>query len=232
MTAGPRHEIEVRGPWTDDEVVRLTELWAVEPPIGTAEIARRLNRPKNAIVGKAHRLDLPARPSPIKPRGSGAAPHKRPSTGNPMGRPLSTTPDERERVKLLHAAGRSDTAIAQTIGIGRYTVGRILGPHFIRANVAKAPAAPKPAPVAAPKSEAPSEPSEPPEPPEPPRPPPPPRAAKPCLYPINGRPTSGGRPTYFDCGEPITRGSFCEEHARLCYSKISVRARTDEYETA
>jgi GcrA cell cycle regulator len=38
---------------------------------------------KNAIVGKAHRLDLPARPSPIRKQddaGSPAAPRRKPST--------------------------------------------------------------------------------------------------------------------------------------------------------
>lgn len=34
----------------------------------TGEIGRRMNLTKNAIVGRAHRLDLPARPSPIKGR--------------------------------------------------------------------------------------------------------------------------------------------------------------------
>jgi GcrA cell cycle regulator len=35
----------------------------------TAEIGRRMGVSKNAVVGKAHRLDLPARPSPVR-RGS------------------------------------------------------------------------------------------------------------------------------------------------------------------
>jgi GcrA cell cycle regulator len=228
MTAGPRREIDEKGPWTDDEIIRLRELWDTVPQIGTAEIARRLNRSKNAIVGKAHRLDLAARPSPIRYGGKAdGATVKQP---RPMGRPLSTTPDERERVKLLHAAGRSDTAIAESLGIGRYTVTRILGPRFVRTPAPKVVATPKPAqaPAPAPKPEMPPEPAPPPI----PRPPAPPRAARPCLYPINGAPTSSGRPTYLDCGEPIERGSFCAEHARLCYSKAPVRARADEYETA
>ena len=32
----------------------------------TAEIGRRMDTTKNAVVGKAHRLQLPARPSPIR----------------------------------------------------------------------------------------------------------------------------------------------------------------------
>jgi len=49
--------------WTDDAIARLRTLWA--EGLSTAEIGRRLGVSKNAIVGKAHRLNLPARPSPI-----------------------------------------------------------------------------------------------------------------------------------------------------------------------
>ena len=50
--------------WNETTIVRLRELWTEGH--STAEIGRRLGVSKNAVVGKAHRLDLPARPSPIK----------------------------------------------------------------------------------------------------------------------------------------------------------------------
>jgi GcrA cell cycle regulator len=50
--------------WTDDAIIRLRSLW--DEGLSTAEIGRRLGISKNAVVGKAHRLDLPARPSPIR----------------------------------------------------------------------------------------------------------------------------------------------------------------------
>jgi GcrA cell cycle regulator len=50
--------------WTEGTIVRLRELW--DEGHSTAEIGRRLGFSKNAIVGKAHRLDLSARPSPIR----------------------------------------------------------------------------------------------------------------------------------------------------------------------
>lgn len=50
--------------WTDEVINQLRGLWAEGH--STAEIGRRLGVTKNAIVGKAHRLDLPARPSPIR----------------------------------------------------------------------------------------------------------------------------------------------------------------------
>jgi GcrA cell cycle regulator len=54
--------------WTDVTITSLRELWAEGH--STAEIGRRMGVSKNAIVGKAHRLDLPARPSPIRKQGS------------------------------------------------------------------------------------------------------------------------------------------------------------------
>ncbi|HUB48226.1 MAG TPA: GcrA family cell cycle regulator [Acetobacteraceae bacterium] len=50
--------------WNDVVIGRLRSLW--EEGHSTAEIGRRLGVSKNAVVGKAHRLDLPDRPSPIR----------------------------------------------------------------------------------------------------------------------------------------------------------------------
>ena len=50
--------------WDEETIHHLRDLWA--QGLSTAEIGRRLNVSKNAIVGKAHRLDLDARPSPIR----------------------------------------------------------------------------------------------------------------------------------------------------------------------
>jgi GcrA cell cycle regulator len=61
--------------WSDEIIARLRALW--DEGHSTAEIGRRLGVSKNAVVGKAHRLDLPARPSPIRRDGSGAAPRVR-----------------------------------------------------------------------------------------------------------------------------------------------------------
>ena len=55
--------------WNDSTVQRLRALWAEGH--STAEIGRRLGVSKNAVVGKSHRLDLTARPSPIKAPGCG-----------------------------------------------------------------------------------------------------------------------------------------------------------------
>ncbi len=50
--------------WTNEAIARLKQLWA--EGLSTAEIGRRMGVSKNAIVGKAHRLMLESRPSPIR----------------------------------------------------------------------------------------------------------------------------------------------------------------------
>ena len=49
--------------WNEDTIARIRALW--DEGLSTAEIGRRMGITKNAVVGKAHRLNLPARPSPI-----------------------------------------------------------------------------------------------------------------------------------------------------------------------
>ena len=66
--------------WDDETIRQLRALWAEGH--STAEIGRRLGVSKNAIVGKAHRLELDARPSPIrressKPEGERPVPFTR-----------------------------------------------------------------------------------------------------------------------------------------------------------
>lgn len=53
--------------WNEEAIARLKALWAEGH--STAEIGRRMGVSKNAVVGKAHRLNLPARPSPIRREG-------------------------------------------------------------------------------------------------------------------------------------------------------------------
>lgn len=50
--------------WTEERIEKLSELWSQE--LSTAEIGKILGITKNAVVGKAHRLGLPKRQSPIR----------------------------------------------------------------------------------------------------------------------------------------------------------------------
>ena len=50
--------------WTTEKIKQLKKLWSKGK--STVEIGRELGISKNAVVGKVHRLELNARPSPIK----------------------------------------------------------------------------------------------------------------------------------------------------------------------
>ena len=58
------------GEWNESTVARLRVFWA--EGLSAAKIGKQLNISKNAIVGKAHRLNLPLRPSPIRREADGA----------------------------------------------------------------------------------------------------------------------------------------------------------------
>jgi len=51
-------------PWNDDNVAKLRDLW--DQGLPTAQIGKLLGFTKNAVVGKAHRIGLERRPSPIR----------------------------------------------------------------------------------------------------------------------------------------------------------------------
>jgi len=50
--------------WNEGNVARLKELW--DQGLPTAQIGKLLGFTKNAVVGKAHRIGLERRPSPIR----------------------------------------------------------------------------------------------------------------------------------------------------------------------
>lgn len=51
--------------WTDERISRLKELW--EKGLSASQIASDLgNVTRNAVIGKAHRMGLSSRPSPVK----------------------------------------------------------------------------------------------------------------------------------------------------------------------
>lgn len=58
----------VSAEWSADAIERLRIMW--DAGLSASEIARREGRSKNSIVGKAHRLHLTPRPSPIREKGS------------------------------------------------------------------------------------------------------------------------------------------------------------------
>lgn len=87
--------------WTDEAIEQLRALWAEGLPV--AEIGRRMGGNKNMIVGKAHRLDLAKRRSPIKRDGA----------------PIAA---RNEEIRRLLKAGRTQRGVATMMGVSRTTV--------------------------------------------------------------------------------------------------------------
>lgn len=91
--------------WTDELIEQLKALWA--EGLTTGEIGKRLGISKNAVVGKAHRLGLKGRPSPIKrdvaaavaaPAAEGEA---APVAVAPKARPKAKAPDVKKIKSLV-----------------------------------------------------------------------------------------------------------------------------------
>ena len=81
--------------WTDERIAKLTKMW--EGGATASQIAEDLGGvSRNAVIGKAHRLGLKARPSPVKEKDKSApAPAPAPVAARPAPRPAPapTKPD-------------------------------------------------------------------------------------------------------------------------------------------
>src|SRR6478672_2788363 len=68
--------------WTDERIEKLTKMW--EGGSTASQIADDLGGvSRNAVIGKAHRLGLKARPSPVKPNDKSDAPVAKPTPTAP-----------------------------------------------------------------------------------------------------------------------------------------------------
>jgi GcrA cell cycle regulator len=183
--------------WNDDVIGRLRDLWAEGH--STAEIGRRLGVSKNAIVGKAHRLDLPARPSPIRREGSSPAPERRAvprRVEGPTLPPLAST----ETPPLAEAIVAEPVHIVAPISEPVVEMAPAPSPML------KMAPPPRPVQVASPRIQ--------------------PVAARPygrivtCCWPI-GEP---GTKTFRFCDDRSEPGKpYCEDHAKLAYVKVRDR---------
>lgn len=206
--------------WTDERIEKLTKMW--EGGATASQIAEELGGvSRNAVIGKAHRLGLKARPSPVKP--------------NEKEAPAAAPAPKPARAESAPAAPRP--APAPKIEVAPRPV-------------APAPVAPRPAPAAAPavaSGEAPAAPQprivsvgpggflrqgpgdqQAPIPPAPPRrlvpaKPSPEIAGKTSLLDLNDRicrwPMGHpGEPDFHFCGEKVNPGfPYCVEHCGRAY---------------
>lgn len=192
--------------WTEETILRLRAFWA--EGISTAEIGRRLGVSKNAVVGKAHRLDLTARPSPIhwdrdgqapRPRRPASAPRPSGPTLPPLGSARvvvpASAPAGMASVRASPAAPPARPAAAQAAAIAAQALGRTIPPP--------------PRPVAAP----------------------PPRLHTVTPRPYGGRVVTccwplgepGTKDFHFCDGSSVPGKPYCEEHAQLAYVKVRDR---------
>lgn len=88
--------------WTDERIGTLRKMW--EGGATASEIAAELGGvSRNAVIGKAHRLGLKARPSPVKAndKKKAAAPAKKPATPAPTRAPSEPRPEPGERIATI-----------------------------------------------------------------------------------------------------------------------------------
>lgn len=218
--------------WTEDAIARLRLLWA--EGLSTAEIGRRLNISKNAVVGKAHRLALVARPSPIRRDPAGEARPRRPASPRVQGPTLPPLPEMADQPSGTNGAGAAEAAgPVREAGLDGEVIMRAEMP---RSDMAAdpAPSVPPPARPAMPAPARPALSRVTPVRPDTARPGaarlglgqpslvsvrPSPRGAA-CCWPI-GEP---GTPTFHFCGKPSAQGRpYCEAHAEIAYVRVRDR---------
>ncbi|MEA3061707.1 MAG: GcrA cell cycle regulator [Sphingomonadales bacterium] len=192
--------------WTDERIERLTTLWT--QGMTASQIADELGGvSRNAVIGKAHRLGLQSRPSPVKPNEEGA--DERDSAPAPQAR--APEPDAKPAPAAAPAAEAhpADAAPAQPVPPSPPQPQiRSIGPGgFIRQTPGEQQS---PIPPAPPRRLVPAKPS--------------PEIAdktslldlneKICKWPV-GHP---GEPDFHFCGAPANAGfPYCVEHCGVAY---------------
>ena len=85
--------------WTDERIDQLRQMW--ERGMTASQIAEELGGvSRNAVIGKAHRLGLQARPSPVKATEAAAKPAAAPQARRPApAKPESAPADEPRAAK-------------------------------------------------------------------------------------------------------------------------------------
>lgn len=106
--------------WTDDRVELLKKLWGEGHT--AAEIAKKLgNVTRNAVIGKAHRLKLPSRVSPIQPNKTKKI---RPANSNvKVVKPVEVKEKKPREAKLPPTASVHDKAVGPLVPLSELKAG-------------------------------------------------------------------------------------------------------------
>lgn len=192
--------------WTDERIERLKELWS--QGITASQIADELGGvSRNAVIGKAHRLGLQSRPSPVKPNEDEDGDPSEIETPRPVPAPAQAAPAAAPEARPAADAAPAQAQPQQPAQPPQPQI-RSIGPGgFVR----QAPGEQQsPIPPAPPRRLVPAKPS--------------PEIAdktslldlneKICKWPI-GHP---GEPDFHFCGEAANPGfPYCVEHCGVAY---------------
>jgi GcrA cell cycle regulator len=201
--------------WTDERIERLKDLWS--QGITASQIADELGGvSRNAVIGKAHRLGLQSRPSPVKPNEAEPAATPAPKAkARPAATPKPAAP--KPRAEARHAPSAAPAASPQPAAAPpadnappapAQPVIRSIGPGgFVRQGPGDQQA---PIPPAPPRRLVPAKPS-------------PEVADKTSLLDLNERICKWpighpGEPDFYFCGRPANPGfPYCVEHCGVAY---------------
>ena len=199
--------------WTEERIERLKTMWTQGST--ASQIAEELGGvSRNAVIGKAHRLGLESRPSPVKAgeekeKKPKPAPAPRAAKPAPAPKPASAGPEARETVPDVARPAPAAGAPAQSKQIDPTTIQyRSVGPGgFIRQGPGDTQA---PIPPAPPRRLVPAKPSA-------------EVADKTSLLDLNDRVCRWpmghpGEPDFHFCGKPSNPGyPYCVDHCGVAY---------------
>jgi GcrA cell cycle regulator len=188
--------------WTEERIERLKKMWA--DGATASQIADELGGvSRNAVIGKAHRLGLEQRPSPVKPGEEKESRKSAPAPSGAAPKPASRA----EGPKPGSAQGAPQPGPAQRLSPQELQY-RSIGPGgFIRQGPGEQQA---PIPPAPPRRLVPAKPS-------------PEVADKTSLLDLNDRICKWpighpGEPDFYFCGEPANPGfPYCVAHCGVAY---------------